>query len=350
MAVSLRLPQTGKSSFHCLAMALVFRFLIVTFHLTQSSPIECKNYSECSGREELNSSASLLCYGSYSCEGTNSISAGNETLNSNSIECNGLRACANVESMISLKQYCRAPYSCFNSTFVNTQYAYCQGALSCTNSIFNNVYEINAYGELSLINSIITAIDKIIYIQLRGHLAGYGANIECVGNSTCNIYCYSTGCAGLNTSGNGTVFIINASNDTLGLNAVVDINFDVTSRNADCTQTYDAYQQMYQEANVMAENAVGVICARGYSSCSGVGKMNISSNTLFCSGTNACAYVGLIEGHGNVYCSAHYACIYSKIVTDGNIICEANSACQHSDIMTSGGVFCSARQVKTLRT
>ena len=329
-------------------MAFVLLFFIMMPHQLYSDTIYCRNYKECSDVKSLQASDEVICSASFSCEGTDSISVG---IGSNDIECTGVNACSNVKSIISLKQYCRAPFSCSNSTFENTQNVYCQGASSCTNAIFNNVFGIDAYGELSLMNSTITAIDDNMRIQLRGHFAGYGAKIECIGSSTCNIYCYSTGCVGLSTTGDGTINFVHASNDTLRLNAVVDINSVSIRKTAECTQNYDAFREMAQRHNISATTANGTICARGASSSFGVDYLAIVNNTLICSGASACRDIDVIAGnYADVYCSAWSACSHSLMKTDGNIICDANDGCQDSNIITSGNIYCSARQVKTLFT
>ena len=323
-----------------------FVFLLITqsgFLRIASAQQECVDYKECSNREELSSIDSVLCYAAYSCDNTKSISAGDQ------IVCDGVGACSNVQFINSNKQYCRAPLSCSNSTFFDIQYTHCQGALSCTNSIFNNVYEMNAYGELSLLNSTISVTGNSVDIHCFGHLACYGANIECIGASTCNIYCYSTGCVGMNTSGNGAVHVNNASIDTLEMNAATSFGLTAIDHNADDaagTSNSDAYREWYQIAGIVTLLTDGAVCARGESSAQGVGVIDISNRALICSGRFACRNIGSIEGkHANVYCSAHWACRYSKVITDGNIICDGNNACRDCNIMTSANIHCSGRQV-----
>ena len=57
-----------------------------------------------------------------------------------------------------------------------------------------SVPEVYGWGYWSLTYATIDSKDKDVYVQLMGHLAGYGATFICRDGSTCSLECKATGC------------------------------------------------------------------------------------------------------------------------------------------------------------
>ena len=177
--------------------------------------VYCYGHYSCLNATVSTNGSLIACYGSHSCidASLSMASSGTHTI------CDGLFSCGGasiIHNSSTQSTYCRGEGACINSSIImntNASNLYCDGFRSCINATIYGKRNFYFWGAWSGADATIyTTLNNEQSLQFSGVYAGYGATIYCKENTTCNIYCYGTGCINTKascTSGNSSDCTIN---------------------------------------------------------------------------------------------------------------------------------------------
>ena len=179
--------------------------------IVNDESISCRGHASCAFARINNtddspngSSGATQCAGRSSCQQCRSFQ-GNATFAGHIYGYLGL-AWTKYVNITDDNVICYGEGSCYNLGTAYLNNWWCNGVGSCANYNNNPVNENlnsmkNLYGRalLSNKNSILQSTNNInvVNIYMGGAFAGYNTTISCQANTTCNLFCKTSGCIGL---------------------------------------------------------------------------------------------------------------------------------------------------------
>ena len=341
----------------------------------------------------------LSADGAYSAYNVTNITSLYRTL------CNGESSCRNVDYLESYQiTSCNGYKNCFNTTittpsFIGDSFVYFYGFQSGAYSTLNFYRDvvINIRAASSLYNANINMYNST-KINAEASFGLNGAKLYCDSGQTCEINCFSYGCANISSAtGEGNysvdcrynlisnILCSNTSRD-IDYRLTFDINNDLPSDlieeminpdinfndNVNDDELYLMYKNLSNPNDVLGINCgdyrqcyndsmlnyinQAIVCS-SYEACkngSGLLKINDTyiapGNNLvgiYCVGGGSCSNnqfeikkpVGVDSNTFSIYCNGDSACTHATLTAGDNLYCGGYKSCQYSNIESMGVIF-----------